>query len=213
MDDVYQDQRSYTRNCLRPFNPKALLGIDADCVAHGISLRMAHTLPGVGIMKLCALVFGACFIVASAGGGCSVYMAANQPGQKDLSLLSKGQPRSKLLAEFGTPIHTEMKDGQRKDIFTFTQGYHGGVRAGRAILHGVADVATLGLWEVVGTPTEGYMNGTQLSAEVTYDAQDVVANVVPLRGTEEITKGTNLPTPDATLPVETSSTAKPPPAH
>lgn len=134
--------------------------------------------------------------------GCSVYMAANQPSQKDLSLLSKGQPRAKLLAEFGTPIHTEMKDGQRKDIFTFTQGYNGGVKVGRAVLHGVADVATLGLWEAVGTPAEGYMNGTQLSAEVTYDAQDVVALVVPLKGAEEIATGTNMPT----RPVETSST-------
>ena len=138
--------------------------------------------------------------------GCSVYMAANQPSQKDLSLLSKGQPRAKLLAEFGTPIHTEQNNGQRKDIFTFTQGYHGGVKAGRAILHGVADVATLGLWEAVGTPSEGYMNGTQLSAEVTYDAQDVVASVVPLKGTDELNRGTNMPTPDAPRPVETSST-------
>jgi hypothetical protein len=142
---------------------------------------------------------------AMSGGGCSVYMAANQPSQKDLSILSKGQPRPKLIAEFGQPLHTEVKDGVRKDIFTFTQGYHGGVKAGRAILHGVADVATLGLWEAVGTPAEGYMNGTQLSAEVTYDAQDIVASVMPLKGAEEINKGTNMPSPDAPKPVETSS--------
>lgn len=139
-------------------------------------------------------------------GGCSVYMAANQPGQKDLSVLTKGQPRAKLIAELGQPVNSEIKDGVRKDIFTFTQGYHGGVRAGRAVLHGVADVATLGLWEAVGTPTEGYMNGTQLSAEVIYDAQDVVATVIPLKGAEEISSGTNIPQPSRPAAVETSST-------
>ena len=154
--------------------------------------------------SLAASLFAVALSVAPLSG-CSVYMAANQPNQKDLALLSKGQPRAKLLAEFGTPIHTEIKDGQRKDIFTFTQGYNGGVKAGRAILHGVADVATLGLWEAVGTPAEGYMNGTQLSAEVTYDAQDIVAVVVPLKGAEELDRGTNMPLPDSVKPVETSS--------
>ena len=46
--------------------------------------------------------------------GCSAYMAANQPGPKDLSLLTKGTPRGKLIAEFGSPINTEVKDGARK---------------------------------------------------------------------------------------------------
>ena len=129
--------------------------------------------------------------------GCSAYMAANQPGPKDLSLFTKGTPRARLIAEFGTPINTDTKGGIRKDIFKFTQGYSAGVKTGRAILHGAADVATLGLWEIVGTPTEGYLNGSQLSAEVTYDAQDNVANVVPLAGEEELRKGMANPQPVA----------------
>lgn len=127
---------------------------------------------------------------------CSAYMAANQPGPKDLSLLKAGTPRSKLIAEFGSPINSETKNGVRKDIFKFTHGYHAGVRAGRAVLHGAADVATLGLWEVVGTPTEGYLNGTQLSAEVTYDAQDVAVSIVPLAGEDEIKKANEPPPPE-----------------
>ena len=127
--------------------------------------------------------------------GCSAYMAANQPGPKDLSLLTKGTPRGKLIAEFGSPINTEVKDGARKDIFKFTHGYDAGVRAGRAVFHGAADVLTLGLWEVVGTPTEGYLNGSQLSAEVTYDPQDNVATVVPLTGEDELKRGMANPKP------------------
>ena len=139
-------------------------------------------------------VLAAAFLAMSSAG-CSVYMAANQPGQKDLSLLSKGQPRAKLIAEFGQPLHSEVKDGVRKDIFKWQQGYHAGVRAGRAVGHAAANVATLGLWEVVGTPVEGYMNGSQLSAEITYDRDDRVATVVPLKGEEEIVTGTATPQP------------------
>lgn len=117
---------------------------------------------------------------------CSVYMAATQPGQKDLSLLRKGQPRAKLIAEYGSPQHSEMRNGQRVDIFSFVQGYHGAEKAGRAVLHGAADVVTLGLWEAVGTPVEGHFNGTPISAEVTYDAFDTVLTVRPLKGEKEL---------------------------
>jgi len=113
-------------------------------------------------------------------------MAATQPGQKDLSLLSKGQPRAKLIAEFGPPQHTEMRNGQRVDIFSFIQGYHGAEKAGRAVLHGAADVVTLGLWEAVGTPVEGHFSGTKISAEVFYDSMDTVVEVRPLNGQEEL---------------------------
>ena len=128
-------------------------------------------------MTRLAVVVATIFLVLVCSG-CSVYMAANQPGAKDLSLLNKGQPRAKLIAEFGQPIHSELKDGVRKDIFQRQQGYHSGVRAG----HATANVATLGLREVVGTPVEGYMNGTQLSAEVAYDRDDRGASITPLKG-------------------------------
>ena len=153
--------------------------------------------------KLGALV--AVVFLALQSAGCSVYMAANQPGQKDLALLTKGQPRAKLTAEFGQPLHTEVKDGVRKDIFQWQLGYHAGVRAGRAVGHAAANVATLGLWEAVGTPVEGYMNGTQLSAEVTYDREDRVAVVVPLKGEQEIVTGSTPPKPEAREKVQAAN--------
>lgn len=145
--------------------------------------------------------------------GCSAYMAANQPGPKDLSLLNKGTPRAKLIAEYGAPVHSETKDGTRRDIFKFKHGYHGGVKAARAVAHGAATVATLGLWEIVGTPTEGYLNGTELSAEVQYDPADTVALVKPLTGEDEIARAIGpaggVPAQAAVrsaAPTETSST-------
>lgn len=124
-------------------------------------------------------------------GGCSAYMAANQPGQKDFSVFKTGTPRDRVLAEFGTPKHSEVVGGRKSDIFTFTQGYHGAVKAGRAVAHGVASVATLGLWEIIGTPIEGHMNGSELSVRVDYDAADQVASVASLKGDEEVAR--NLP--------------------
>ncbi len=137
-------------------------------------------------MPLTSSLAKICFIVLLAHSfiGCSVYMAANQPGKKDIAVLKSGTPRSAVLAEFGTPIETSMRAGAKVDVFTFTQGYSGIEKGGRAVLHGAADVLTLGLWEVVGTPIEGYANGTKVSVEITYDHEERVAKVVPLRGQE-----------------------------
>jgi hypothetical protein len=145
-------------------------------------------------------------VIASLFGGCAVYMAAHQPDAKDLTVLSVGQPRARLIAELGPPVSSQTVEGVRTDIFSFTQGYSGGAKAGRAIFHGAADVATLGLWEAVGTPTEGYFNGTQLSAQVTYDPQDRVTAVVPLKGSEELQASTVGAKPASPSPIQTSST-------
>ncbi|MCY4386963.1 MAG: hypothetical protein OXC18_07630 [Desulfurellaceae bacterium] len=114
-------------------------------------------------------------------GACSPYMAAKQPGKKDVSLFRVGTPRSMLIAEFGPPTATEMQEETRHDIFAFRQGYSAGARAGRAVFHGAADVVTLGLWEVVGTPTEGVFDGTEMAFEVSYDENNRVKTVVPLK--------------------------------
>ena len=50
---------------------------------------------------------------------CSVYMAAKQPEKKDLEVMQVGTPRSRVLAEFGQPVSTEIKDGKKVDVFSF----------------------------------------------------------------------------------------------
>lgn len=113
--------------------------------------------------------------------GCAVFMAARQPPKKDLSVLQEGTARSLVLAELGQPVATETRDGRRMDVFAFVQGYSKGAKAGRALFHGAADVFTLGLWEVVGTPTEAVFDGSKKSFEVTYDENDRVLKVVDLK--------------------------------
>jgi hypothetical protein len=113
--------------------------------------------------------------------GCAVVKATNQPDKKNLSVFSAGTPRSYVIAEVGTPTFTEEKDGQRVDIFAFKQGYSKGAKVGRAFFHGAADLMTLGMWEVVGTPFEAIADGTDMKIQVTYE-QNRVKDVTYLVG-------------------------------
>lgn len=121
------------------------------------------------------------------GTGCSVYMAANQPEKKDVSVFKKGTPRNYVIAECGRPVFTtEKEDGTKSDIFVFVQGYSQGEKTSRAIFHGVADIFTLGLWEVVGTPIEFAADGWKVKLEVEYDANDLVSRINALSGEEKL---------------------------
>jgi hypothetical protein len=112
--------------------------------------------------------------------GCSVYTAVHQPEKKDTTLLVPGTPRSVLLAEFGQPTSSEMKDGKRVDIFTFFEGSSDTAKTGRTAFYVVADAFTAGLFEVVGWPLETSMKGDKLTFEVTYDSGDKVEKVVQI---------------------------------
>jgi hypothetical protein len=126
-------------------------------------------------------------IIFMFGQGCSVYMAANQPDKKDVSVFNTGTPRTHVIAEAGRPRHTkENADGTLTDTFVFVQGYSSGSKAGRALFHGAADFLTLGLWEVIGTPVEAVADGTEVQVEVHYDADEKVRNIIALTGDEAL---------------------------
>ncbi len=128
--------------------------------------------------KLISLVLVVSFCMF--GSGCSVYMAAKQPGNKNLNLLKPGVPRDSILVEFGAPVNSETKDGKRVDIYRFRQGYSQGNKVVRSVGHGVADVLTLGLWEVVGTPAEATFSGKEVAMKIAYDKDDNVETVTYL---------------------------------
>lgn len=120
-------------------------------------------------------------VVMLALQGCSLHRAANQPDKLNLDLLQPGTHRAQLIAEFGSPAHSETRDGKRQDIFRFVQGYSTAAKSARAVGHGTASVLTLGLWEVVGTPVEGAFDGTEMAYLVIYDAEDVAEQVMEVR--------------------------------
>ena len=125
-----------------------------------------------------AYIISLSFIFSS----CSVYMASQQPGKVNTKLFKAGTSRSLLLAEIGLPVSSEIrKDGKKYEIFSFVQGYGAGAKAGRAVFHGIADIATLGLWEIIGTPTEGTFDGKNIAYEVRYDQDLIVDQVIILK--------------------------------
>ncbi len=113
--------------------------------------------------------------------GCSVFMAAKQPEKKDTKILVVGVPRATVLSELGAPISTVRKGSETIDIFSFKQGYGKAAKFGRAMFHGVADIATLGLWEIVGTPVESSFDGNNVAYQIIYDEHDNVKNVIQLK--------------------------------
>ena len=131
------------------------------------------------IKKLSLLGFAVLFSIGVSG--CAVVLAAKQPGRKNLSVLSSGTPRDNVITYLGAPANTELKEGERVDIYQFKQGYSGGAKASRALFHGAADVFTFGLWEVVGTPAELIFDGTETTVKVMYDKEDKVKDVTYLK--------------------------------
>ncbi len=122
------------------------------------------------IKKLgCGIAVAMCLSMTT---GCSVIMASKQPPKKNTEMIQQGLSRSLVIAEFGAPVTSEFRNGKRHEIYTITHGYSTACKVGRAFLHGAADVATVGLWELVGTPTESVFNGKKMSYELIFDEND-----------------------------------------
>jgi len=124
---------------------------------------------------------------ALAMSGCAAVKATQQPDKKDLGVLGVGTPRSRVIAELGAPLWSEERDGATVDVFAFKQGYSKAVKASRALVHGAADVATGGLWEVVGIPAESLADGKNVKLEVTYDERRAVRSVEVFQGQDIVT--------------------------
>lgn len=122
-----------------------------------------------------ALTCVAALWFSAGGSGCAAVKAARQPDKKNLGVLHEGTPRAQVIAELGAPTFSKPKpDGTVEDVFSFKQGYTKGVKMGRAFVHGAADVATGGLWEVIGVPAEIWADGTEVQVLVTYDQDERV---------------------------------------
>ena len=106
---------------------------------------------------------------------CSVGMAMSGSENPDLGAIKVGASRGEVELHLGTAIKTTpLPDGGRADVYAYEIGNE--PSAGRAVGHGVMDVLTLGIWEVVGTPIEAFQ-GETYHATITYDASDKVADI------------------------------------
>jgi len=128
----------------------------------------------------CGAIFGLAILLANAG--CAAIKATEQPSKKDFSVLTPGTPRTHVIAELGAPRWSDERNGATTDVFAVKQGYTKTVKAGRALLHGAADVATVGLWEVVGIPVETLADGTDVQVSITYDQAQCVESIDVIKG-------------------------------
>jgi hypothetical protein len=108
--------------------------------------------------------------------GCAVFMAVKGKDDPNLGVLGVGQDRAIAIATLGTPHKTYSIDGKNVDVFKLKRGDK--PSAGRAMAHGVLDLMTLGVWEVLGTPIEA-LQGEAFYLTVSYDADDRVMRTLP----------------------------------
>lgn len=121
-------------------------------------------------------------------------MAASQPETKNLSVLQEGTLRNLVVAELGQPIWSGGDSQGRVDVYEFKQGYTRAFKTTRVVFHGLADLLTLGLWEVVGQPIERIYSGKTTRVEVAYDVQERVKSARILQPENAIPAGTSAPT-------------------
>ena len=119
------------------------------------------------MLKIC------CFVVLLWLPGCSVYKASSDSGISVARIL-KCKNRTDLLA-CGMEFLSDrvLPNGHYVEIYRGLAS-KSGINYLRALGHGVLDVATLGVWEVAGTPIEGYMESDKdyVIATVTYPNED-----------------------------------------
>lgn len=103
------------------------------------------------VLTVCVL------IMALSSSGCSVFMAANRSTYRgDVRVIRDGVSRSEVIAELGQPDSFSKSDmGGYDDRYTLDpEAHRAWLKTGTVLLHLGADVFTLGLWELVGTPYE-----------------------------------------------------------
>jgi hypothetical protein len=109
---------------------------------------------------------------------CSVYKASDMQGAtvEDITRCDK---KECFLGLGSQVLDTKNNPDGTTDVVYKVKRKNGNV--GRAITYGVADVLTLGIWEAVGTPLEGYVSDNDsIVYKVTY-ARDGGVNKVTIQ--------------------------------
>ncbi len=133
-------------------------------------MKFNHLIRVIGFCAICSILMS-----------CAVGMALHGKKEPNLGAIQVGQDRSLVIMNLGQPIQTIAEEGKRIDIFELQFGNE--PSAGRALGHGAMDVLTLGAWEVIGTPIEGF-SGSKQKLMIEYDENDKV---------KTITSGTDKP--------------------
>lgn len=105
---------------------------------------------------------------------CSVMMAAKKEGMS-VTQVQTLRTRSQLISSGACLIKSErLISGELCETYQI-QNKRGS--AARAFMHGVLDVSTCGLWEVIGTPIEATKTKEYYCIRVTYDENEYIRRV------------------------------------
>jgi hypothetical protein len=104
--------------------------------------------------------------------GCSVFMAASGKEDPNVMVMQPGTPRYIVESQLGPPASMRTEpNGECWCTYVYEVGNQ--PSGGRAAMHAVLDVLSIGIWEVVGTPMEA-VQGSQQMATVVYTPDNVV---------------------------------------
>lgn len=123
-------------------------------------------------MKLNILFY---LIFLASFSSCSVMMAAKQEGV-DLHRIQECQTRGQILSCSPIVVSSEKNgEGELIEVYQFTKPKGS---SARAFMHGVLDVGTGGLWEVIGTPMEACLDQKECYAlRVVYNDREFIERI------------------------------------
>lgn len=115
------------------------------------------------------------FLVAGLLSGCSVQKAATINSTNKGTILAYGRDRNFVISQLGQPISSQAKGNVIIDEYKLQRNSRGwGVT--RAGVYTVLDVGTLGLWELIGTPLEDFVQTEEL-VTIEYDENNQIRKV------------------------------------
>lgn len=118
-------------------------------------------------------------VVALGVSGCAPIMEANRPSPVDLKRFVVGETtRINVIAQVGSPTSSEQDEGNSCDVYKlYTHGPGGAGKGAIAAGEVLADVATLGLAEIIFTPTEAATKSAKHTVLFCYGSDGKLASV------------------------------------
>ncbi len=161
-------------------------------------------------LRLRYIVLVLCFV-----SGCSVFMEATRPTPVDLGKYHPGDSRSSVTQDLGPPVSTSKgADGTSCDLYLlYTKGYGVAGKVPIAVGELAADVFTVGLAEIVLSPTEAVTRNEKRTVWFCYQNDALVSVTVKSAGAETSTPTTPAPSPASTSSSPPSLASTPVPSE
>lgn len=105
---------------------------------------------------------------------CSVVMAAKKEGTS-ISKIQRCNTRFHMVSLGGVLINSEKSDDGLIEVYRFKKEKGS---TSKAVMHGLLDVSTFGLWEVIGTPIELNKTDEFFTLKVVYDSDENIKDII-----------------------------------